>query len=255
MNRKTTYTKVSDLSYFQKLLFQFPHPFPTRTTTEDEYSIPKIIHFLWVESEIPNKYLKNINDFAIMNPSYKTMIWVDREFPKDFELNTNIEIKKVEELNLPLLPLMKKLAARVDYIRYQIMYTFGGIYSDVDSYPLNPFDEFVEKSFVSYGETNTQNSFFGFPPKSNFISYLLSTISYYANMNESQRGEPFHGKFTGGDMLAACVWASQDDNIRCIPEFFTGQAPMWKSVSEHAYCRQTYDHNWRDPGGDPAGKN
>lgn len=253
-NEKIPYEKVSDLHFLKQLVYHFPKPFPEEFTVENNYSIPKILHFIWIESVLPKKYLKNINSFAEMNPDYKTIIWIDKEIPQEFELHPKIEIKKIEELDLPLLHKMCKLSTRIDYIRYEIIHIFGGIYSDIDSYPLNPFDEVVEKSFVSYGDTNTQNSFFGFPPKSSFISYLLSTISHYANMNESERGDIFHGKFTGGNLFGACIGTFQDDNIRCISEFFTGQASPHKKVSEQAYCRQTYDYNWGDPN-DPTGKN
>jgi mannosyltransferase OCH1-like enzyme len=251
MNYKT----VFDLPNLANLVDSFPQPFPAKITNESEYSVPNILHFLWIESSLPEKYMRNVVAFSAMNPKYRVILWIDRDVPFDLlPMLVGVEVRNIRELNLPLLPLMSKLATRIDYIRYEIVHEFGGIYSDIDTVPLTPFDETLESAFVSYGDTNIQNSFFGFPPKSNFVSCLLKAIEQYATMSNHERGDTFHGKFTGGDFLGACLWASQDNQIRCISELLTGHAPVWRNVSDRAYCRHMYEFNWKDPA-DPKGKN
>jgi mannosyltransferase OCH1-like enzyme len=231
----------------------FPQPFPASTTCEEDYSVPKKLHFLWVESDIPLKYMNAVNSFSKMNPDYEVFLWLDRDLPHGFATEEAVKPTRIEQLDLELLPLMNKMAARIDYIRYEVMYRFGGIYCDIDSVPLNPFDGNLESAFVSYGN-DIQNSFFGFAPRSNFMSSMLKAISHYRYMSDSERGGPFHAHFTGGHLMGACLWASQDKGIRCISEVLTGHAPTWIAVSNLAYCRHMYEWNWRDPN-DPAGKN
>lgn len=251
------HTTVKGLPHLVNLLGKFP-PFPARNTKEKEYSVPKILHFLWIGSDITEKYMGCVNSFSKMNSDYKVMLWSDRDISPTRLESDNIERINIEQLSLPLLPMMPKMAARVDYIRYVAVHTFGGIYADIDNIPLKPFDLHLRSAFLSYGETNIQNCFFGLPHKSTFLEYFLETISYFVHMNASERAtidpidEQFHGKFTGGCLMGACLWLSQDEGIRCIHEQFTGQAPPWRPVSRSAYCRHMFDWNWKHPS-DPKG--
>merc|ERR1711992_422205 len=63
------------------------------------------------------------------------------------------------------------IGAKTDLLKYEIVYKYGGIYSDTDSYSLARFGQEFSNSFVSYsGEpyNNLCASIFGMPKNSNF---------------------------------------------------------------------------------------
>ena len=41
-----------------------------------ENMLPKNIHFIWIGSVIPDKYIANINTYASNNPDYSIFVWV-----------------------------------------------------------------------------------------------------------------------------------------------------------------------------------
>ena len=58
------------------------------------------------------------------------------------------------------------------------MYQFGGIYLDMDSHSLKPFDSFFNHSFVCYDGKLWNclvHSIFGMPPKSKFLRFILES--------------------------------------------------------------------------------
>lgn len=40
-------------------------------------SIPRCIHFVWLGSNVPLKYIYNINNVAIHNPDFIIYVWLD----------------------------------------------------------------------------------------------------------------------------------------------------------------------------------
>lgn len=93
--------------------------------------IPKIIHIVWIGSTIPKKYLNNIYTFERLNPKWEVRFWNDEK------------IKKETFLNQDIIDLMPTYAAKVDIIRLELIYKYGGIYSDCDSICLKPLDKLV----------------------------------------------------------------------------------------------------------------
>ncbi len=95
-------------------------------------NIPKILHFIWIDfkdelnnnPDIPNKYKKTIDTCRKINNNYEIKIWngvqcldlVSKYFPEKLE-----DYKK---LKYPI--------QRCDWVRYMILYVYGGIYIDCD---------------------------------------------------------------------------------------------------------------------------
>lgn len=100
--------------------------------------IPKIIHIVWIGSQIPNEYLYNIKTFKKLNPDWEIRIWRDKQ----------IKIEKF--INQDLINKMPTYAAKVDIIRLEILYKYGGIYTDCDSTCLKPIDRLI-KNKICFG--------------------------------------------------------------------------------------------------------
>ena len=52
-------------------------PFPGSSACLDPLCVPQIIHFIWLGSPIPDKYLANIGAISALNPEYQVTIWLD----------------------------------------------------------------------------------------------------------------------------------------------------------------------------------
>jgi len=101
--------------------------------------IPKIIHQIFYPiylNEIPEEWKKHITLWKQMHPSWGHKFWdidesrlfLEKEYP--WFLNTWLNYKY---------PIQK-----CDSIRYFILYHYGGLYVDLDEYPLRPFDNLLE---------------------------------------------------------------------------------------------------------------
>ena len=63
-----------------------------------------------------------------MHPDWDYRLWTEANLPRDFTNQHLID----EEQSYP---------AMSDYIRYELLFRFGGVYIDADSYCLRPIDD------------------------------------------------------------------------------------------------------------------
>lgn len=91
--------------------------------------IPKIIHQTWKTTDIPDHWKSSAAAWKSLFPDYQYILWTDimnRELVKT-HFPELLSIYDGFEYNIQ----------RADMIRYCILKTYGGIYSDLDIEPLN----------------------------------------------------------------------------------------------------------------------
>lgn len=110
---------------------------------------PKIIHYIWINFKneldnnpiIPVKYLENINNTKKLNSNYEIKIWngydcyqlIKEYFPDKLQIY----------LDFP------HSIQRCDYIRFIILYIYGGIYSDMDRLSVKSYDTILD-TYLNY---------------------------------------------------------------------------------------------------------
>jgi len=103
---------------------------------EQSFDIPKFNHFIWYGSKIPEKYLINIRTY-LKNMDYQIFLWIDTEIEEIRRRldNTNIKVKDISSLTMINDVAMKyeSIIAKADIMRLEIVYQYGGIYTDIDS--------------------------------------------------------------------------------------------------------------------------
>ncbi len=140
---------------------------------------PKIIHFIWINFKneleqnpvIPQKYLENIENTKRILQDYKVIVW-DGYMCNQLLKNTFPE--KMELYHSFTHPIQ-----RCDFIRFVILYVYGGIYLDVDRYVLRSFNILLQKyksydtllDIANYGFVN--NDIFICKKKSKFMKYNI----------------------------------------------------------------------------------
>lgn len=141
--------------------------------------IPKIIHQIWIGNrEIPQKLQKYQQTWLQQNPGWEYKLW------------TNEEVKKytfaIAELKF-LFDQALTMGERVDVLRYDILYQYGGIYADLDCICLKSFDVFAycydfftgicQPAFASMEPAiMLQNCLVGTKPKHPIIKKLSSLL-------------------------------------------------------------------------------
>jgi mannosyltransferase OCH1-like enzyme len=133
-------------------------------------TIPKVIHYCWFgKKPLPDNVLKCINSWKTHLPDYKIIQWNE----ENFDLKTNQFV--YEAYN------SKKYAFVTDFVRLEILYSFGGIYMDTDVEILKNIDSFLYNEAFSGFETETKipTAIMASLPKNRWIKLLLD---YYANI-------------------------------------------------------------------------
>ncbi len=217
---------------------------------------PKIIHFIWINfkneleqnPQIPDKYIEVIENTKRILHDYKVIVWdgymcnqlLQSTFPEKMELYNSFDH-----------PIQ-----RCDFIRFVILYVYGGIYLDVDRYVLRSFNLLLEKykdydtilgkqilftvnndifickknsQFMKLCIDNCKNKNYGiyfydamFSAGPNYITYLYHKQLYAQNNNKSNY------KIIGLDAeLNACNFCKCDNEKLKVCYSFT-----------------TFDNNW-----------
>ena len=128
--------------------------------------IPKIIHYCWLsDDDIPEKLLDCMKSWKKVLPDYDFILW-NR---KNFDVNGNIWTKQAFE--------SKKYAFAADFIRLYAVYTYGGIYLDMDVEVKKDFLPFLDGKlmlgFENPEKVGIEAGCFGAEKKSAFIKKCL----------------------------------------------------------------------------------
>ena len=240
--------------------------------------ISKIIHFIWIGKIIPENYINTCIECKKINVNYKIILWVDytsmNESIKNHLLQNNIEVmniydflqKENEEieiipLNNYIIELLNKgnnYGYKADIIRLYVVYYFGGIYSDIDSVWIKPFDDNFDNDFVTYRIdkqcSNLTNSFFGFQKKSwilcNIINNLHLSIDCFLKINNESIFNRYIPLITGPDFFSYMIANFDPKELKYIHQAFCViGGPHEEFYSNYFYenkcfCYQTFDKNW-----------
>ena len=97
--------------------------------------IPKIIHQIWLGSPFPDKYKILTDQWKTLNPGWDFILWDE---------------KKIEEFGLVnkwMYENMRNPSAKSDVVRYEVAYSYGGIYVDTDFYACRNFEKLLYLDF------------------------------------------------------------------------------------------------------------
>ncbi len=104
--------------------------------------VPKIIHQTWKCSEVPDKWKKSPEEWKRYHPTWEYKLWTDAD-------NRELIASKYAWF-LPTYDSYPYPIQRADAVRYFILYEYGGVYSDLDLYPVKPVDDFVDGCVEAY---------------------------------------------------------------------------------------------------------
>lgn len=205
------------------------------------YKIPKVIHYFWFgKQKLPEIFYKCLESWKKYCPDYEIKLWTE----ENFDVNMSPYSKQAYE--------QKKYAFVSDYARFYILYTYGGIYLDIDVEILKNIDDLLQNEcFMGFEERekvapgliigstknnktikeilDIYNRFEKFPKKKHDIcvittNYLVKNKELKIN-NDVQKldGVTIYPK----EYFCACDWITKEVNI-----------------TENTYCVHHYIASW-----------
>jgi len=151
--------------------------------------IPKKIHQIWWQGErfIPENYNKFRKTILDLNPDYEYKLWSELDF---------LNLIKDDDILLKKYYKFEYMIQKFDFMKYCILYKFGGIFIDIDTYLNQKLDKLFDlvqdyDVVISYiGELDFVGSYFACgkfrncinngnliaKPESDFMKYLIEKI-------------------------------------------------------------------------------
>lgn len=138
-------------------------------------SIPKILHQIWIgPKEAPTNLMKTWKE---KHPDFEYILWNEEE------IRNRLTLRCCEKINM-----ISEIIGKVDIIRWEILYQYGGYFVDADSICIEPFDDFFEgkTAFATFENENVRaglvaNGTMGFIPNhplcSDIIQWIISDES------------------------------------------------------------------------------
>lgn len=142
-------------------------------------NIPKIIHQIWLQGkyDIPTPFINNQNKIKHINPNWKYILWEEISI---------LNLIKTNKKWLDTYYKFQYLHQKVDYAKLIILYTYGGVFIDMDAYTNKNLDTLVDKyknyDFIISKMNNNRPSLFNFLTCSRF-SYCYNNGNLIAKPN------------------------------------------------------------------------
>jgi mannosyltransferase OCH1-like enzyme len=136
---------------------------------ELDLNVPRLLHFIWIGSPVPEKYRQNVEAFRVHNPDWMVRVWTDER------------VRELDLRNRDLFDAETNMGAKADILRYELVHQFGGVYLDIDMRSHGPgsIHPDMQRAWLTVsGEpwNNTNNAHFGFAKGSRFLAYVLERL-------------------------------------------------------------------------------
>lgn len=105
------------------------------------FSIPPIVHLIWLGSTPPPAVNLSIASWKKYHPTWEIKLWTEKEI-QNFAWSCPHSETFFKDA--------KNWAEKSDILRFEILYQFGGIYSDTDVICLKSFEDLVTKNLTFF---------------------------------------------------------------------------------------------------------
>jgi len=222
-------------------------------------SIPHKIHVIWLGSEISEKTSLCFHSWEKHHPNWEFKVWTDRDLA-DFTWSSEHSKVCFEQADT--------WAEKADVWRLEILYRYGGIYSDADVVCLNSFEDLTKQDvgFFSCFELNYIGKHYGEPF---FIGSAVMgarknslVMKYCVDHLRSKAEAPEEGiiKRTGPGLVSHACKAALDggfENLLILPCSYIYPFP-WKKratsstgvldfISPDSLAIHLWDGSWCQP--------
>jgi mannosyltransferase OCH1-like enzyme len=207
--------------------------------------IPKIIHQSWKDEKIPEKWKEAVNSCKSVYRDFTHIIWTD-DMMEEF-------IKKEYSWFYDTYMSYTHHIQRCDAFRYFVLYTYGGVYLDMDIVCLKNLDKLLEHDAILTKSFNVSsvytNMFFAFSKGHPFLEFCID------NLDENKQSNHLFGKHlhvmnsTGPMFLSKMIKEYGDiDNVYILSkDDFSGDCTVCntnKSCKGGKYFKHVEGSSW-----------
>lgn len=158
----------------------------------------RIIHQTWKTKMLPAEYAAFAESVRAHHPGFEYRLWTDED-------NREL-IRTSYSWFLPTYDAYKHDIERVDAVRYFILYSYGGIYIDLDMECLKPLDDLVSEKDLHFSleagpaidNQVVSNAFMASEPGNGFFHHIMTHLKSFITSDITFR-DVFNN--TGPDML------------------------------------------------------
>lgn len=175
--------------------------------------IPKIIHQIWIGPH--PKPTNMLNTWKDKHPDFEYILWDEEEIKK-----RNIKFicqHRIDE--------MEEWCGKADIMRMEILYNYGGIYIDADSFCIEPIDGLLEKhnAFAAYENEQVRpglvaNGNMAFPSHHPLCKAAITLIFHNkVSFRDTKRRAWMN---TGPMLLTNLLKASNFNDVNILPSYY-----------------------------------
>ena len=216
--------------------------------------IPKIYHWIWLnfkdetqlDTPIPPKYRQTIDETKMLNPDWTFVEWNGRMIRELLETEYPWFLSTFNAYRRPI--------QRADASRYFILYTYGGIYTDLDSIckkPLTPLlDKYKEYDSIIAKEEEVRrptNSIMLSKPGSDFMRYLTVNLEDARSKYENMNGQKSVFYTTGPQFIIDSLGGYKgSDNIGFLTEEVVNTKDLNTKMKSYEYFINVNEGTWKE---------
>jgi mannosyltransferase OCH1-like enzyme len=161
--------------------------------------IPKIIHIIWIgNNPFPEEYKKYKESWLKYNPDWELMFWTNDNLPEI------VNKKEYDELEVN--------ASKADILRLEVLYQYGGVYSDADSECLKSLESLIG-NYTCFGCTGiagkVKNATLGCTKNHPAFKELVYGFSKYYKEVKQRDKYNIHD-LTGAHYITPVLWRYSD---------------------------------------------
>jgi glycosyltransferase involved in cell wall biosynthesis len=205
----------------------------TSYTKKEEQRIPRNLHMLWLEGELPLAYIKLIDKWIELHPAWDIKIW------------TKDDLDSIGLTN-------------PKSYKFEILYRYGGVFVDMDFKPIKPLDDLLYLDFFGGGRDINAKSFkpllldgiIGCAPQSKFLKSVIEGIAGYDYsyltkkyidyiQDTPDKTVLFPDAFFYPMPSSFCDEIKEDNNAN--------ESRIQTYIKPQTYCVHLWHENWRPP--------
>lgn len=165
--------------------------------------IPKILHQIWFNGSPPEPFIYFSQHLRELHPNWEYKLWTLDNMP---------ELANQEAFNWFEKPMFKS-----DILRYEVLYSFGGVYVDFDFLCLKNIEPLLQKDYlVVYDADNfhINNCLLGFTPNNQRLKFCIDAIPCMLKRAKKSNGPSFYiGLNTVGPRMLQRKLVQHDPSI------------------------------------------
>ncbi|EPX73857.1 mannosyltransferase complex subunit [Schizosaccharomyces octosporus yFS286] len=226
------------LLYFQKYLYLLPtkqartlylgqHDIEASSeySTASQSRIPKIIHQIWKDENIPEKWSGSVSSCRAQHPEedgWTINLWTDEKVLSFMETHYS--------WFMPIYNSYPYDIQRFDAVRYFIVYHYGGIYIDLDVGCKKPMDPLLDQTTFLLPVTEPigySNDWFAATPKHDFLYKVITSLSKFNHQYFTKYPTVFLSTGPLFFSIILCQYLSEPHNkVRSLPPDMYANGPV-----------------------------